>query len=129
MMEIHSNKERYVRAVRTRNKVEFSCLEYFLDDMLRSEISSVRIDVFDSVQATELSFVYYVTLTLFVTAQSDFEHTIYEYTEEVDTSTNTEPHITDTQVLEKGNRRIEELKKWFSEKGFEVRSGRFVEIV
>lgn len=132
MMEVHSGSDKrqhYVRAARTSNKVEFSCLEYFIEDMKRSDITTVRIDVFESVQRTELSFVYYVTLTLFVTAQSDFQHTLFEYTEEVGTATNTEPKLADEAVLAKGRTKIEELKQRLESEGFEVLHGRYMEIV
>jgi hypothetical protein len=131
-MEVHSGKDRrqhYVRAARTSNKVEFSCLEYFIDDMKRSGIDFLRIDSFESVRQTELSFVYYVTLTLYVTAQSNFEHTIFEYTEEVGTATNTTPHMEDKSVLAQGQSRVKDLKRRLEQEGFEVGHGRYIEIV
>jgi hypothetical protein len=132
MMDVHSGKDgkqHYVRAARTSNKVAFSCLEYFIDDMSRSGIELLRTDLFETVHQTELSFVYYVTLTLFVTAQSTFEHTIFEYAEEIGTATNTTPHMEDAAVLNQGRTRIAELERRLGEAGFEVRHGRYVEIV
>jgi hypothetical protein len=97
--------------------------------MRRSGIEVLRLDLFENVHQTELSFVYYVTLTLFVTAQSSFEHTIFEYAEEIGTATSTAPHMEDAAVLNQGRSRIEELKRRLEEEGFEVRHGRYVEIV
>jgi|GEM_PF-6368954 len=122
-------KNHVMRMARTTNKVEFSCLDYFIEDMRHSGINTLRIDLFDSVQQTELSFVYYVTLTLYVTSQSNRRDTIFEYAEEVASSTNTEPRCDDEAALHQGKTRLAQVKEQLEEAGFEVLHGRYVEIV
>lgn len=129
MQAAQERKNHYVRSPRSTSKVEFSCLDYLMEDLRHGGIETVRIDLFDSVRQTELSFVYYVTLTLYVTAQDENNDAIFEYREDVASSTNTEPHCNDETAIQQGRERLAEVKQQLKTAGFEVLHGRYVEMV
>lgn len=124
-------------------KIEFPTLTHFIEDVLDMGIHTVRLDLFEDIQASELSFVHYVTLTLYVTAMDPSGYTVYEYTEGLGTGAS----AADTRVgrgaggtdeaggaggeyrhpeLVKGARdRLHEVEQVLTQAHLSVRHGRF----
>lgn len=105
--------------------VDFPTLDHFVEDIETAGIDEVRIDMFESVRATELSFVYYVSLVLVLTAADSQEGLIYEYSEVEETVTATEPHVTDELVRQRAQDRMSEVTRALRSTGLQVRHGRF----
>ncbi|MCF8567210.1 hypothetical protein LLE49_21040 [Alicyclobacillus tolerans] len=106
-------------------KVEFPSLDRFIEELGHENIESVRLDVFSESRPSELSFVYYNTLELFVTAQDHSGQILYEYMEPLATSTNTEPRFADEDGLELANRTRQKTAEKLSSAGLHVLGGRY----
>ncbi|RIV26648.1 hypothetical protein D2Q93_03730 [Alicyclobacillaceae bacterium I2511] len=106
--------------------VEFPTLSHFIQEIRKSGISEVRVDVFEQSQQSELSFVYYVTLTLYVTASEEEGRVLYQYMEALDTTANTEPKYCGDDGLHRGAQRMVDVREELSLAGLEVGSGRYV---
>jgi hypothetical protein len=106
-------------------KVDFPNLIHFIEDVREAGVKTVRLDAFEFVSQSELSFVYHVTLALFVTAHDPIENVFYEYTEALGTQTNTEPEFTDSSLTDLVERRTSEVKEELRQANFNVRHGRY----
>ncbi len=106
--------------------VEFPTLAHFVQEVRKSGISDVRVDVFEQSQQSELSFVYYITLTLYVTASDEEGRVLYQYMEALDTTANTEPKYCGDDGLHRGAERMAGVKEELSQAGLQVGSGRYV---
>ncbi|WDL99138.1 hypothetical protein [Alicyclobacillus sp. ALC3] len=108
-------------------KIEFPTLGHLVHEVRESGIETVRVDTFSEFRASELSFVYYVTTTLFVTALCREECAIYVYTERLST---TASNGKDSDVLtesESSLTRLEDVHRELREAGFLVRHGRYAQ--
>lgn len=105
-------------------KLEFSSIESFIEDARADHVDTVHLDVFEVSQQSELSFVYYVTLTVFVTAEDEAQRLLYEYSEEIGTVASTDRHCTDETIVHQAKARVQELGQVIATQGFEVRHGR-----
>lgn len=106
-------------------KVEFPSLDHFLDDIAASEIETVRMDVFEMVRASELSFVHYVTLMLYVTAQEPTTSTIYEYAEPIATLVSSDEIVDDETAARAAQARMQEVSERVKQIVPRIRHGRF----
>lgn len=106
-------------------KVEFPTLNHLMHEVRESGIETVRVDAFSEFRASELSFVYYVTTTLFVTALCREECVIYVYTERLST-TATDGKDSDVWT-EPVQARLEDVHRQLREAGFLVRHGRYAQ--
>lgn len=113
------------RTAKTHQKVEFASFVHFLGEMQDAGIGLVRADVFEEVKRSELSFLYYVSLTLFVTAQDSTGFVLYEYREPIATITATEETFRDDSFVEAAEKRRKEVESQLSEAGITVKRGRF----
>ncbi|MCL6444835.1 MAG: hypothetical protein K6T83_15500 [Alicyclobacillus sp.] len=111
---------------RYSSKIEFSCLDDFIEDVQAEGIVKVHLDLLENVHASELSFIYYVSLDIVVTAQADHKGRVYEYSERVSVQTTDEPKVTDLDALAKAQTRLAEVKRRLTEAGFQTRHGRIV---
>jgi hypothetical protein len=114
------------RGGRHLSKIEFSCIEHFIEDVRKERITKVHLDLKENVRQSELSFIYYVSVEVVVTAQGDDNYQVYEYVERVTDVTTTEPRCTDEEAMEKATRRMSELKEVLTGAGFDVLHGRIV---
>lgn len=73
----------HLMPTRQFTKVVFSNFDHFVKDILDVDISTVRIEAFEEVQPTELSFIQHVTMMLYVTARDSSTCTLYEYVEPI----------------------------------------------
>ncbi|QSO46268.1 hypothetical protein [Alicyclobacillus mengziensis] len=105
-------------------KLEFSSIERFMEDAEEDHVRTVHLDVFEVSQQSELSFVYYVTLTVFVTAEDDVQKLLYEYSEEVGTVASTDRRCSDETMVLRARQRIAELEELLVTNGFDVKHGR-----
>ena len=105
-------------------KLEFSSIERFMEDAEDDHVRTVHLDVFEVSQQSELSFVYYVTLTVFVTAEDDVQKLLYEYSEEVGTVASTDRRCSDETMVLRARQRIAELEELLVTNGFDVKHGR-----
>jgi hypothetical protein len=108
------------------SKIEFSCLDDFIEEVRQEGVSKVHLDLVQNVRQSELSFVYYVSLEIVVTAQSDSGAQLYEYVERLAVVATTEPMCTDCDELARAECRLAELKVALSAAGFDVHHGRIV---
>ncbi|KPV42244.1 hypothetical protein [Alicyclobacillus ferrooxydans] len=105
-------------------KLEFSSLSRFMEDASEDHVHTVHLDIFEVAQQSELSFVYYVTVTVFVTAEDVEQRLLYEYAEDIDTVASTDRKCRDEQILDCAKQRIKEIEQVLRDEGFEVRHGR-----
>jgi hypothetical protein len=105
-------------------KLEFSSIQRFMEDAEQDHVRTVHLDVFEVSQQSELSFVYYVTLTIFVTAEDHEQRLLYEYAEEVGTVAGTDRHCKDEAIVVRARERVKELHEELTTTGFEVKHGR-----
>ena len=106
-------------------KVEFPSLDHFLDDIAASEVETVRMDVFEMVRASELSFVHYVTLMLYVTAQEPATSTIYEYAEPIATLISSDEVLDDEAASRAAEARMREVSERVKQIVPRIRHGRY----
>lgn len=106
-------------------KIEFSCLDDFIEDLESEGIDQVRLDLVENAQPSELSFIYYVSLDIVVTAQ-DRPVRLYQYSERVCTQTTDEPKMTDRDAWMDAQARLAEVKRRLLDAGFQIRHGRIV---
>ncbi|SFU64491.1 hypothetical protein [Alicyclobacillus macrosporangiidus] len=107
-------------------KVAFSDLDSLLDELLQCGIRTARLDLFRVIRQSELSFVHYVTWTLYVTAWDPERGTLYEYQEAAGTTVSTDPLAEDAVEPLAPRQRLETLRRRMQEQSIEVRRGRFV---
>ncbi|MBX5435766.1 MAG: hypothetical protein IRZ33_00960 [Alicyclobacillaceae bacterium] len=110
---------------RAYQKVEYPSLRHLMDDLALEQVRGVRLDVFEEARASELSFVFYVTLTLYVTALDASGYTLYEYKENIATAASTDPVLDHDEPRLRAQRRMEEVFRDLSAAGFDVRGGRY----
>lgn len=72
------------------SKVTFPNLDHFLAEVADTAIDTVRADVFPMVTPSDLSFVYHITMTLYVTAVDPETALILEYAEPLATDVTTD---------------------------------------
>lgn len=110
------------------NRVVVSCLEFFLENMRFHQISDVRIDLFQSLRGSELSFVNYVDVVLYVTAFDAWNHCLYEYEEVVGScATGAEELVADEEVLQEGMGRMLKVQDELTGLGYHVEHGRLMQ--
>jgi hypothetical protein len=114
-----------LRRLKTYQKVDFPNLSHFQEELSDEHIHLVRLDMFEEPQQSELSFVYYVTLIMYVTAQDPTGMVLYEYRELLETTASSEPKFTDEMALKRAHERLTEVGLQLSSKGFVVQRGRF----
>ena len=113
------------RFVQVYHKVEFPTFAHFVEDMTDMGIENVRLDVFEEVKQSELSFVYYITLTVFLTARDSIGNILYEYTEPIGTIASTDKKLQDESFMELAQGRIRELEEQLRGAKLRVRRGRY----
>lgn len=106
-------------------KVEFPSLERFIEEVVNSDVRIVRIDVFQDSRPSELSFVYYTTLTLYVTAQHSSGKILYEYVQPLSTTANTEPKFTSEEALRSAQITLTQTVEALAAHGLETLGGRY----
>ncbi|WP_029422270.1 hypothetical protein [Alicyclobacillus macrosporangiidus] len=107
-------------------KVAFSDLDSLIDELLQCGIRAARLDLFRVIRPSELSFVHYVTWTLYVTAWDPENGTLYEYQEAAGTTVSADPIAGDAVEPLAPRQRLEALRRRMQEQSIEVRRGRFV---
>lgn len=112
-------------SARLCQKVEFPSLNRFIEEVVNSDIRIVRIDLFSESRPSELSFVYYTTLTLYVTAQEPSGMVLYEYVEPLSTVANTEPRFNNEDALRVAQDTLRQTVQTLTAHGLETRGGRF----
>lgn len=113
-------------AVYAFQRVDFPAVDHFIEDARNAGVSEVRIDLFPSARVSELSFVYYVSLLLYVTALDPKNSLIYEYKEVLETTAALESGMTDEFAIQPGTDRLVEIEELFRQSGFSTAHGRFV---
>lgn len=112
------------RCAQDWEKIEFPTLDHFIDEVKDSSVETVRVDVFSQHRASELSFVYYVTTTLFVTALCKRDAVIYEYTEWLSTAAS-DGKRRDASLTEPAQARLNCVRSQLRAASFSVRQGRY----
>lgn len=112
-------------STRTYQKVEFPTLERFLEEVTHTNVRIVRIDVFSESRPSELSFVYYTTLTLYVTAQDEAGKVLYEYVEPLVTSATTEPKFDDEKAMKAAQDTMDRAVGQLNRLGLQTMGGRY----
>lgn len=118
----HFNGTRHEKAYQ---KVEFSTLEHFLDEVTDSGIRLVRLDLFEQSSPSELQFIYYVRLLVCVTALDDTGFILFEYKETIATSAQASPDYVDAEGIQQAHNLRQALEQQVSARGLQVRRGRF----
>lgn len=114
------------RASATYRTVDFPSLDHFVQDAQDAGITQVRIDIFPYSQASELSFVHYIFLVLYVTAL-DVEHqAVFQYQEAYDTQPSLSPDAQNEVALRRVSKRLSEVEHMLARIGFQTAHGRFV---
>lgn len=106
-------------------KVEFPSLDRFIEEAVNLDVRIVRIDVFQESRPSELSFVYYTTLTLYVTAQDSSGKILYEYVQPLSTTANTEPKFTNEEALRAAQATLTNTVETLASHGLETLGGRY----
>jgi hypothetical protein len=130
-------------------KIEFPTLAHFIEDVLDVGIYSVRLDLFEEVQPSELSFIHYVTQTMYLTAKDPSGYTVYEYTEalgteasaasaaggvgsaSVDSATSAasaagpDKECRHSELVKRAQERLQEVERVLSQAKLRVHHGRF----
>lgn len=106
--------------------VDFPSLEHFMEDVLDAGVAQVRVDVFAFSQPSELSFLYYMSFVLFVTALDAAHQSVYEYKEVYGTKPSASPEVMDEVAVRRVNKRREEVMEILHKAGFRTAHGRFV---
>ncbi len=110
------------------NRVVVSCMDFFLENMRFHGITDVRIDLFQSVRSTELSFVNYVDVVLYVTAFDSWNNCLYEYGEVVGSSAAAAEELeADDEFLQRGMERMAEVQDQLTGLGYHVEHGRLMQ--
>lgn len=126
MQRTNSRGQSFGKGSNTTTKIEFSALADFIEEVRAAKIDVVRFDVFETAEKSELSFIYYVTVTMYVTAQSFSGRTLYEYREWLGTAPSADRHFQD-DVLEKlVQARSSEVRTVLAAASCTVKAGRFV---
>jgi hypothetical protein len=111
-------------------KIEYSSLTDFLEDVKANGVVEVHMDVVAAYRPSELSFVHYVDLILYVTATEEPpDVALYEYSEIVGSCVSTDGKATDASVAEQGSVRIDALRTQLEGAGFTVQHGRVTEVI
>jgi hypothetical protein len=132
VMNMHQQEEArvYTRHLgKALVKVEFPSLEHFVQDVAGAGIDTVRMDTFKEARESELSFVHYVTLTLYVTAYDFSRKVLYEYEEPLGTRATADPTAIDPAFAEAAGARREQVERALSQAGLTVRHGRYLALV
>jgi hypothetical protein len=111
------------------SKVEFSNLNYFIEDIKSHGVTTVRLDTSQRARQSELSFVQYVDLTLFVTAVDKRNCVMFEYSEAVGTAVSIEANDVEEPLLEKARQRLDEIGMTLRMNDFKVEHGRVMDVV
>jgi hypothetical protein len=109
--------------------VQFPNLDHFLAEVAENQIDTVRLDIFEVVRPSPLSFVQYVAVTLYVTAQDPARATVYEYVEPVTTLTSSDPLRHDEAVhlaVDAAADRLHEVEQRMASTALHIRRGRYV---
>lgn len=120
----HRNQQRH-----PVSKVEFSNLDDFIVDIKCHGVMTVRLDTFHYARQSELSFVQYVDLTLYVTAVDSRNSTMYEYSELIGTSVSIEANVIEEPLLEKARQRLDEFGRILRVNDFKIEHGRVTDVV
>jgi len=112
-------------SARMYKKVEFPTLERLLEEVTHTNIRIVRLDVFTESRPSELSFVYYTTLTLYVTAQDETSNVLYEFVEPLVTAATTEPKFDDEQAITSAQETMERAVAQVHRLGLQTLRGRY----
>jgi len=113
------------QALHVQQSVEFPTVDHFIEDIASTGIETVRLDTFEEVSQSELSFVYYVTLTLFVTAYDPVKRILYEFVEPIGTTACTEMKLEDDLFTERAQNRIRDVELQLGEAKLTVLRGRY----
>ncbi len=105
-------------------KVQFPNLTRFVDTLVSKGTNIVHVDVFEEVRQAELSFLFYITPTLFVTAVDPSGFTVYEYQEPLETVISESRRLSKGTPVESARLRMAELEAVLRSQGFEVQPGR-----
>ncbi|MDI3328888.1 MAG: hypothetical protein QJR06_10065 [Alicyclobacillaceae bacterium] len=124
MVHQQHKKTRRRHRVRAYQKVEFSNLDHLIENLAGVGTRIVRLDLFEEVRQSELSFVYYITPTVFVTALDPSGYTVYEYREPFETVASDKKRLSNPTLLEPARRRMGEIEQHLRTSGFDVRYGR-----
>lgn len=108
------------------SKVEFSTIQCFVEEMAEIGVQNVRLDIFEDVRQSELSFVYYVTLMLYLTAQDPTGCMVYEYREAIGTTASPDRKFHDDVFLHRAQNHIQEVEHLLIDEGLCVRRGRYL---
>ena len=115
-----------IMARRRPVKVQFSNLANFLEEITNLEISVVRLDVFPVIRPSEVSFVHYITMTLYVTAYHSSTYTMYEYTEPLTTQVSADLAMHDEVAMALTQERFKQVEHQCNEVVPQIRRGRYV---
>lgn len=86
--------------------------------------------MFQSVRSTELSFVNYVDVVLYVTAFDSWNNYLYEYEEVAGSSPAAADELAaDDEVLQRGLARMAEVQEQLTHLGYHVEHGRLMQPV
>jgi hypothetical protein len=107
-------------------KVGFPSLDHFVEDVVDAGIDTVRMDTFAKVRESELSFVHYVTFTLYVTAYDFARKVLYEYEEPLGTRATADLSVSEPMLGEAASARREEVERTLHQAGLRVRHGRYL---
>lgn len=107
-------------------KVEFSSLDDFLDDIAEADIDTVRLDVFEDVRPSALSFIHHVTWRLYVTARDATSWTVYEYAEPLAHLVASDACERDEAAMQVAQARVQQVQARFAGVVPRIRRGRYV---
>ena len=103
-------------------------MDFFLENMRFHGITDIRIDLFQSVRSTELSFVNYVDVVLYVTAFDSWNNCLYEYEEVVGSSAAAAEELeADDEFLQRGMERMAEVQDQLTGLHYHVEHGRLMQ--
>lgn len=106
--------------------VELPSLNHLISELEEAGIELARVDLFQSGQVSELSFVYYVSLIVYVTAVDRENRILYEYKHVCDTQTSLKPELDDEVSLQRAEHEMEQVTENLKQAGLSVHYGRYV---
>ena len=112
-------------AARPFEKVEFARLSDFITEVREAGGRTVRVDIFEETRLSELSFVYYVSFVLYVSAQPPATHSLYEFKEPVGTVVQSTSTVQVKPVAEFAAGRLQDVEQELRGANFTIRRGRY----
>jgi len=122
----HMNHQQPERKRRTSTKIEFSTLADFIHEVKDANIQIVRFDVVEKAEQSELSFIFYVSSMLYVTAQSFSGRCLYEYSEWLGSAASVDHSLPDDSLVKLVTARTTDVGAALRAAELQVRHGRFV---